>query len=99
MHPVEPVTGHILPVILSWHLGVGIAKVAGRFTGALDPEKFWVAWTRGSALASDVFDPARDIWAAAEEPLDRLRARHDVPPLDPAMEADDHPPAWYRPTA
>lgn len=99
MHPVEPITGHILPVIFSWHLGIGISQVAGRFTGALAPEKFWVAWTRGAALATDVFDPAWDFWDAAEEPLDHLRERYEVPPLAPALGADDHPPDWYRPTA
>jgi hypothetical protein len=99
MHPDEPVCGHILPVIFSWHLGVQVNAVAGRITGALQPEKFWVAWTRGAALAADTFDPAWDFWAAAPEPLDRLRERYEVPPLDPAMAADDDPPPWYHPTA
>jgi hypothetical protein len=40
MHPHEPMSGHILPVILSWHLGVELVKFAGRYTGGLDPEKF-----------------------------------------------------------
>jgi hypothetical protein len=99
MHPDEPVSGHILPVIFSWHIGVQINAVAGRVTGALQPEKFWVAWTRGSALAADTFDPAWDLWSVAAEPLDRLRERYEVPPLDPAMAADDDPPPWYHPTA
>ena len=48
MHPHEPMSGHILPVIMTWHLGVELVQFAGKFSGALDPEKFWVAWDRGS---------------------------------------------------
>lgn len=99
MHRQEPVSGHILPVIFSWHLGVVVVQFAGRFTGALEPRRFWVAWTRGSALVADVFDPAWDFWASVERPLDDLREQYQVPPLDPSDAADDHPPAWYRPTA
>jgi hypothetical protein len=99
MHPHEPVSGHILPVLFSWHLGIRINDVAGDFTGAMDPEKFWVAWTRGSAVCVDVFDPAWDFWGTVEEPVDSLRARYEVPPLDPALAAEDRTPDWYEPIA
>ena len=99
MHPEEPVAGHVLPVIFSWHIGVHINDVAGDFTGALQPEKFWVAWTRGSALSTDTFATSWDFWSIADEQVDTLRARYEVPPLDPEMAADDNPPKWFTPTA
>lgn len=37
MHPLEPMAGHILPVIFSWHLGIELNPVAGKWTGALHP--------------------------------------------------------------
>jgi hypothetical protein len=99
MHPHEPISGHILPVIFSWHIGVHIVDVAGSFKGALDPEKFWVAWTRGSAVCTDTFDPSWDFWAEVETPLGELRGRYEVPPLDPTHAAEDRTPDWYHPTA
>jgi hypothetical protein len=84
MHPKYPMAGHVLPVIFSWHLGIKINDVAGSATGALDPERFWLAWSRGSAIAVDVFDPAWDFWAATRERLDDLRRRYRVSPLDKA---------------
>ncbi len=99
MHPEEPVAGHILPVIFSWHIGVHINDVAGDFTGALQPEKFWVAWTRGSALTTDTFATSWDFWSNVDEHVDTLRARYEVPPLDPEMAADDEPPSWFTPMA
>ncbi|WP_447974262.1 hypothetical protein [Nitrospira sp. Kam-Ns4a] len=75
--------GHILPVIFSWYLGIEINKFAGSAIGALDPEKFWVAWTRGSSVTVDLFSPEWDLWAVAEEPIERVRERYQVPPLAP----------------
>ena len=43
MHPHEPMSGHILPVIMSWHMGIELVHLAGSSTGQLDPEKFWCA--------------------------------------------------------
>ncbi len=83
MHPKLPLEGHILPVIFSWHLGIEINKFAGSARGALDPEKFWVAWTRGAAVSVDLFAPEWDFWAVAEEPVETVRRRYHVPPLDP----------------
>ncbi|TAJ10050.1 MAG: hypothetical protein EPO61_04870 [Nitrospirae bacterium] len=83
MHPKLPMEGHILPVIFSWHLGIEINKFAGSARGAMDPEKFWVAWARGSDTRVDLFEPDWDFWAVAEEPVASLRQRYCVPPLDP----------------
>ena len=99
MHPKEPMSGHILPVIMSWHMGIELVHLAGSTTGQLDPEKFWFAWERGSEVTTDVFADTWDLWAAASEPLDNLRAEYHVPPLDSAHAADGRVPPWYHPVA
>ena len=75
--------GHILPVIYSWHVGVKINEVAGSFHGALDPEKFFVAWDRGAAVTGDFFARDWDFFATAPAPIDELRAADDRPPTRP----------------
>jgi hypothetical protein len=99
MHPKEPMAGHILPVILSWHLGIELVHLAGATTGKLDPRRFWIAWERGAAVTTDVFAPGWDFFALAETPLETIRARYGVPPLAPEDAAGDAMPPWYRPTA
>jgi hypothetical protein len=99
MHPREPMSGHILPVILSWHVGIELAKLPGAIKGQLDPEKFWNAWDRGARVSVDVFDDAWNFWEAAPESLESLRARYGVPPLDPRYAAHSEVPPWYRPVA
>lgn len=99
MHRVEGLAGHILPVIVSWHLGIPLTELAGSATGALDPRKLWVAWSRGDATTGDTFDPGWDFWAHVDQPLDDIRRSMGVPPLDPTDAADGHYPSWYRPTA
>jgi hypothetical protein len=101
MHPEEPMEGHILPVIYSWHLGVKINEVAGSFHGALDPEKFFVAWDRGAAVTGDFFAPDWDFFATAPASLAELREQMTVPPLDPteAASSDGTEGPDYRPIA
>jgi hypothetical protein len=99
MHPHEPMSGHILPVIMTWHMGVELVHFAGKFSGALDPEKFWVAWDRGSDVTTDVFASGWDFWGAVERPLEELRTAYAVPPLDPRHAAHGDVPDWYRPSA
>jgi hypothetical protein len=99
MHPHEPMSGHILPVIITWHLGIELVKFAGSYKGALDPEKFFVAWDRGSEVSTDVFAGSWDFWAASTRPLDELRAGYHVPPLDPKDAASGDFPDWYHPVA
>ena len=81
MHPDEPITGHILPVIVSWHLGIELAEFAGSTTGSLDPRKFFVAWTRGDETAGDTLSPRWDFWEHAPVPLAEVRV---VMPRSPA---------------
>lgn len=84
MHRKEGMAGHILPVIFSWHLGVQLNPFAGSARGALDPEKFWDAWERGAAAGVDTFDPGWDFWSVIHVPIDELRRRYAIPPLDAA---------------
>jgi len=99
MHPNAPMAGRILPVILSWHLGIELAKLPGEIKGQLDPVKFWNAWERGSEVRVDVFADSWSLWDVAGEPLAALRERYGVPPLAPALAAGGATPAWYRPVA
>lgn len=95
MHPLEPMAGHILPVIFSWHLGIELNPVAGSWTGALHPRKFWVAWERGAETTDDPFAAGWDFWTRAATPLEELVRRFHVPPLDPGdAAADDRPPGF-----
>lgn len=99
MHPREPMSGHILPVIMSWHLGIELVKFAGSTTGVLDPAAFWHAWARGSATTTDAFSAGWDFWSAARRPLDELRAAYAIPPLDASLAGSTLPPSGYRPSA
>lgn len=80
MHPDQPMSGHILPVLFSWHLGIELIEAAGSHKGALDPVHFWEAWSRGETLTTDVFAPGWDFWANIERPIDDLKAAYGVPP-------------------
>lgn len=75
MHPVHPISGHVLPVIFSWHLDVELNDVAKSAHGALDPAEFWHAWARGERMREDVFAAGWDFWAWVAEPLEDLRGR------------------------
>jgi len=75
MHRKEAMSGHILPVLFSWHLGIALNEVAGAAKGALDPEEFWHAWARGERMKVDLFGPEWDFWAATREPIDAVRAQ------------------------
>ena len=99
MHPKAPMSGHILPVILSWHLGIELAKLPGEVKGQLDPAKFWNAWERGSQVGVDVFADGWSFWDATREPVAALRERYRVPALDPKYAAGGQVPPWYRPVA
>jgi hypothetical protein len=87
MHRTNAMSGHVLPVIYSWHLGIELNPVAGSHTGSFDGEKFWVAWDRGSAVTTDVFAAGWDFWAVVGEDLEALRRRYSIPPLEPRYAA------------
>lgn len=79
MHPKYPMAGHVLPVILSWHLKVQINKVAGDAAGALDPREFWHAWAAGAAARVDTFSPGWNFWDHAGKPLRAVREQWAIP--------------------
>ena len=74
MHPVHPISGHVLPVIFTWQLGLQLNPVATSARGALDPAELWPAWARGEAARVDTFAPSWDFWAHVATPLDALRS-------------------------
>ena len=73
MHPRNAMSGHVLPVILSWHLGIPLNEVAGSAKGALDPEAFWQAWARGERVSIDLFNPSWNFWSATQLQLEAVR--------------------------
>lgn len=100
--PEDPFESHVLPVILTYHLGIELNKGINKgdrermdrdpswrdnFDGnvhlGLDPAKLWVAWGRGRAMSCDVFSGTWDFWSHVEVPLDELRQRYAIPPLNP----------------
>jgi len=86
MHRRDALRAHLLPVIFEWHVGTEVNGI-GAQTGALDPEKFLVAWQRGDATTTDVLDPDWDFWVAADVDLDELRQQYGIAPLDPVEAA------------
>ena len=82
MHPHEPMSGHILPVLFSWHLGIQLLEAPGSHKGALDPVHFWEAWARGQGMTTDVFAPDWDFWAHIHQPIKSLKAAYGVPPKE-----------------
>ena len=53
----------------------------------LDVEKNWVAWRRGQAMTEDLYSGHWDLWSHADTPLEELRRRYGIAPLDPAQAA------------
>jgi hypothetical protein len=80
MHPLNPMAGHILPVIFNGHLGVKFNEVATPAHGGLDPDEFWHAWARGQEMTVDLFDPAWNVWPWIERDLEALRRDWNVTP-------------------
>jgi len=80
MHPINPMAGHILPVIFNGHLGVKFNDVATPGQGGLDPDEFWHAWARGREMTVDLFDPGWNVWDWIERDIDELRRAWNVTP-------------------
>lgn len=78
MHPINPMAGHILPVIFNGHLGVRFNDVATPATGGFDPREFWHAWARGRDMTVDLFAPDWSVWDWVEHDLDSLRREWNV---------------------
>lgn len=82
MHPDHPMSAEVLPVLFSWHLGIALNEIAGSYTGAFEPRRFWTAWDRGAAATVDIVDETWDFWAATDVPLEELRSSYGIPPAD-----------------
>lgn len=80
MHPVNPMSGHILPVIFFFHFGEQMNDVGHAGTGGLDPDEFWHAWARGEEMTIDIFDPEWTVWDWVERDLEELRRDWNVAP-------------------
>jgi len=80
MHPKNSMAAHVLPVGVSWYLGIKLNDLAQSATGALKPGAFFEAWQRGAHMTADLFAPGWDFFAVAGEKLDALRARYAIPP-------------------
>lgn len=80
MHPKNSIAAHVLPVIVSWHLGIKLNDVAASATGALKPGAFFEAWERGAGMNTDLFAPGWDFFAVVAEDIDALRASYAIVP-------------------
>jgi hypothetical protein len=80
MHPINPMAGHILPVIFNGHLGVKFNDVARYTTGGFDPDEFWHAWARGRETTVDIFSPSWNFWEWVEHDLEDVRRTFNVSP-------------------
>lgn len=80
MHPINPMSGHILPVIFFFHFGEQLNDVGHAGKGGLDPDEFWHAWARGRDMTVDIFKPGWDVWEWVERDLDELRRAWNVTP-------------------
>ncbi|MDP3163669.1 MAG: hypothetical protein Q8N31_26945 [Reyranella sp.] len=81
MHPLNPMSGHILPVIFFFHFGEQLNDVGHAGKGGLDPDEFWHAWARGEEMTVDIFDPKWTVWDWIERDLEELRRDwNDAPP-------------------
>lgn len=87
MHPKNSMAAHVLPVIVSWHLGIKLNDVAASATGALKPGAFFEAWQRGAGVNTDLFAPGWDFFAVAGENIDALRARYAIAPRRFSLDA------------
>lgn len=80
MHPINPMSGHILPVIFFFHLGEQLNDVGHAGTGGLDPDEFWHAWARGAEMTADIYEPKWNVWEWVERDLEDLRRDWNVTP-------------------
>lgn len=79
MHRSHAMSGHILPALLSWHLGIPLTPAAGSATGTFEPEEFFYAWTRGEDTTLDLLGPNWNFWAAAIQPIEAVREAVGLP--------------------
>lgn len=76
----KSMTGHIIPAMYSFYLGIKINDLAGASHFDMNPYAFWEAWYRGSQIQANLFAHGWNIWEVAETPLFKLRQLYCVLP-------------------
>ncbi|MGQ3889274.1 hypothetical protein ACQUW5_09610 [Legionella sp. CNM-1927-20] len=76
----NPISGHVIPVIYSFYLGIKLNDLAGAARVTIDPYEFWEAWYRGSQMQVNLFAHGWSLWDVAEVPLVKLRQLYCVLP-------------------
>ena len=79
MRRSKAMSGHVLPVIFSWHLGIPLNELAGSAKGTLDPQESRHAWACGERMKVDLLGPGWDFRAATAQPVDSVRAHIGLP--------------------
>lgn len=78
MHKKLPMTGHILPVILTWHLGIDVNELVRTNIGKLNIEKFWIAWRRGYQINTNIFSPSWNFWDLKNRHVHELQKEYGL---------------------
>lgn len=70
-------------VVLQFHIGIRLTPVAKGEKGYFDVKDVLRAVARGAACKVDLSDPKDfDFWAVAKVPVEELRVRYGIPPLE-----------------
>ena len=78
-------SGHIIPVIVSWHVGTRVNEVAKHATGATTTGCLRGLGPRSRNVARHL-RPAWSFWKAADHDLEDIRSAYAIAPLEPAFE-------------
>jgi hypothetical protein len=74
MHRGHGMLGHVLPAMLSWHLGIPLDDSTDAAHGTFEPYAFFHAGARGEDTIADLLAPEWNFWPAAIQPIDAVRA-------------------------
>lgn len=72
--------GHIIPVFLSFYLGIKLNDLAGASRCEMKPDAFWEAWYLGSQIQVNLFTHNWSLRDVVEVPLAKLRQKYCVTP-------------------
>ena len=78
MHKKLPLTGHVLPVLFTWHLGIDVNGIVRTNTNKLDISAFWLAWRRGEKMEVDIFSSTWDFLKHAERSVSSLQEEYNL---------------------
>jgi hypothetical protein len=79
----------VLVALLQWHHGAAVASISKKHahTGLLNPAAFFNAWRRGMESNISLMDDVWSWWDVIEHPVDDLRERYGISPLETALAA------------